>query len=108
MSGDFFLQGLYPLDEITFDREVSFWRQSNHSPLTGTTYESILKSLEQDRGDTCPAKPVQQIPHTLDTMMHTRNCQKVHRFINDPSYDIDGVEQGLTELLGQDYIDDTR
>jgi hypothetical protein len=44
VSGLYYLHGLYPAQDIRFDREVLYQGQEN-SPLMGTTYTTMLDSM---------------------------------------------------------------
>ena len=81
---------MYPLTELKFNKEVTFLGEN--SPLKGTTYEDILTGMMAEGGGQCLAGPIQQVPHKLDTMMHTRNCKNVHKYLNNDRFDVQAVE----------------
>ena len=80
-SGQYLLRGLYPLEEIQFDRDVDYLSEPENSPLTGTTYAQVLSTMSK-ASNKCPAGPVMQIPHNHDVMFHTRNCKSLHEFLS--------------------------
>jgi hypothetical protein len=55
----------------------------------------------------CHAGPVIQVPHKADIMMHTRNCKRVHDYLNKDEWDMDLLEKLLIEEVGEMNINET-
>ena len=96
MSGKFFLHGLYPLQDISFKEEIYQYLEL-HSPLKNTIYETIFNNISS--AHQCEAGPVIQIPHKFDITMHTRNCKRVHKYINEDGFDIGH----LTKMVSREF-----
>lgn len=48
------------------------------------------------------------MPHDTDIMLHTRNCKKVHNYLNKDEYDVEGLERMMDEEFGADYVKETK
>mmetsp|Transcript_16585 Transcript_16585/g.28233 ORF Transcript_16585/g.28233 Transcript_16585/m.28233 type:complete len:252 (+) Transcript_16585:541-1296(+) len=56
----------------------------------------------------CPVGPVLQVPHSKDIMMHTRNCKRVHDYLNKNHFDMDRLELMVNEHFGEQYVLETK
>jgi hypothetical protein len=95
LSGLFFIHGLYPTQDIRFNKEVVY--QQHPSPLVGSTYEMMLNNME---GDQCMVGPVLQVIPKFDVMMHTLNCKKVHDYLNKDQFDMAKLDSMLRHEFG--------
>jgi hypothetical protein len=44
-----------------------------------------------------------EIPHELDTMLHTRNCKHLHEYLNKDKFDVDRLDRMMKEEFGEKY-----
>ena len=72
--------------------------------MVGSSYQTILKDIE-DKTQMCHAGPVIQVPHKSDIMMHTRNCKRVHSYLNDDLFDMELLDKMMREEFGSDNVD---
>ena len=78
------------------------------SPLHGTTYGQILKGMKEEGGPHNFADAVLMVSDNLDTMMHTRKCTNVHKYLNDDRFDTVGLEAKLVETFGAETVEWTK
>ena len=94
VSGEFYLHGLYPFQDLSA-ATIELWphKEAGMLPIIkDTTYERIFKHIDDD-SKYCPRGPVVQVPFIYDKMMHTRNCARVHNFLNKDEYNITFIEE---------------
>eukprot|EP00347_Sterkiella_histriomuscorum_P023311 403335134 len=105
-SGRHYLQGLYPLQSHKFDQEIDHHKLEN-SPLRGTMFE-IMLDLISNKTEQCIPGPVIEIDHTVDLMMHTRNCRTLHKYLNEDQFDVELLENMMTDYFGDNVINATK
>lgn len=69
-------------------------------------YERVLQALE-NKTQTCFVGPVIEIPHSVDLMMHTRNCKVLDRYLNKDEFDVALLEKMLYDEFGP-LVDSTK
>lgn len=87
------MKGLYPLENHRFTEDIVHHDDEN-TPLEDTMYARILKKLEE-KYQICFSGPVIEIPHSVDLMMHTRNCKVLDYYLNKDQFDVALLERML-------------
>ena len=108
VSGQFFLHGMYPLQDLKFQSHKEPHTDPN-SPLSGTTYEETLQLISKaQKQPVCESGPVFQVPPKSDIMMHTMNCKRVHDYLNKDKFDMQRLEREMTEYFGAALVEQTK
>ena len=73
------MHGLYPFQDpqFTYDFQYNY----DGSVLQDTAYDGILNDITLD-SEKCFRGPVIRLEDRYDVMMHTRNCKRVHAYLN--------------------------
>ncbi|TNV77816.1 hypothetical protein FGO68_gene13688 [Halteria grandinella] len=90
MSGELFLRGIYPLQDIENIAERTY----DGYTIENTLIEKVINDTLTDQ-KTCLRAPILGIPFQNDHFMHTSNCLNLHTYLNQDLFD----HQGLYELL---------
>jgi hypothetical protein len=60
----------------------------------------IIETLK----DICPSSPIIGIPFVNDRMMHTKNCKKMHNYLNNDLFDVELLDSMIHKEFGLDKI----
>ena len=78
-------------------REVNYL--TKFTPITGTAFASMIHGVyfNGTSDKVCLATPVQQVPATFDTVLTTKNCKNLHRFLSEEKYADELIIQKMVE-----------
>ena len=98
---------MFPLQNTYNHREVNYL--TKFTPIRGTSFEYMLNSIYTSTGTkVCLAGSIQDVSQEFDTMLNTKNCKNVHRYIVEEKYDVEGVERLLRAEFGESEINQTK
>ena len=92
------------MDKKWNHRDVNYLPEN--TPMRGTSFEYMMTGVYY--GDTesrsCLAGPVQDVEQAFDTMLSSKNCKNVHRYLTEDKFDVEGLEQLLLAQFGEEEI----
>lgn len=94
------------MQSTLYSQDMNYPGEEN-SLLTDTSYDTILSGMSK-KSNQCFAGPVIQVPHKNDIMMHTRNCKRVHDYLNKDRWDMARLEKNLRAEFGEDFYQETK
>ncbi len=83
-SLEYFLKGLYRLEDLNVYQEIDHTEQL-YSPIEGTSYDTMLKSLWSEK---CAARNILRVPFDLDVMISHKENEALRRFLLTDMFDL--------------------